>query len=253
MAPIKIVDEVSAAQQLVPQVKRLCSSLEDFKVTSQVSYIEAGEKLKIVKARIKYVEEIKSSILDPLNEARNNTIAFFKSPLESLKGLKDSLDKKMSTWRNEQLEKERIAKEKAEAEALEKERVEKERLRKEAEEKERAAEEARKKAEAAEKKGDVKKAQVFAEKAETLKEEAKETKQEVKEVVVEAKDVKPKVEKIPELHFRRYWKARIVDANKIPREFLKPDEVAINKYVEDNKEKSVIPGVEVYFEDKSVA
>ncbi|HCC24818.1 MAG TPA: hypothetical protein DEP85_04830, partial [Holosporales bacterium] len=86
-----------------------------------------------------------------------------------------------------------------------------------------------------------------------LKEESKEIRQESKEVEVEAKEIKSKAEKIDGLHFRRYWKARIIDANKLPRMFLKPDEVAINKHVSENKERTFIPGVEVYYEDKPIA
>lgn len=266
MTPIKEAKEIAEVQQIVPQVKRLYSSLEDFKVTSKETYLEAGDKIKIVKERIKAIESTKSTILDPINEARANTIAFFETPLSLLREIKEKLDKKMSAYRNEQLEKERIAREKAEAEAREKERAEKERLRKEAEAKAEEARKAEEEAQAAKRKAEelakkenyekAEKARLEAEKKEkeasVLKEKAREKRQEAKEVEVEAKDVKPKVEKIDGLHFRRYWKARIVDATKVPRQFLKPDEVAINEYVSKNKENAAIPGVEVYYEDKSI-
>jgi len=252
MTPIKEAKESASAQQIVPQVKRLYSALEDFKVTSQASYLEAGDKIKIVKEKIKFVEGEKSKILDPINQARVNTIAFFDTPLTMLRDLKDKLDKKMSAWRQDQLEKQRIAQEKAEAEAKEKERAEKERLRKEAEAKEKEAAEARKKAADLAKKESFEKSEKARLEAEKKTKEAKDLKTEAKEVEVEVKTVKPKVEKIANLHYRRYWKARIVDEKMIPRKFLKPDEVAINAYVSENKDKAVIPGVEVFFEDKTI-
>lgn len=252
MAPIKEAKEIAEVQNIVPQAKRLHTSLEDFKVTSQASFLEAGEKIKIVKERIKQVEGAKSKILAPINEAKANTIAFFDVPLSLLKDIKNRLDKKMANWRNEQLEKERIAKRKAEIEAQEKERVEKERLRKEAAIKEEEARKGREKSEALAKKENFEKSEKARLEAEKKAEEVKKLKEESKEVEVEAKEVKPKVEKIAGLGFRRYWKARIIDERIIPRRFLKPDGVAINAYVTENKDTTKIPGVEVYFEDKTV-
>jgi chromosome segregation ATPase len=252
MAPIKEVTNSVEAQEIMPQVNRFCNALQEFKVNSTGSWLDAGEKIKFAKDKIKEIKAVRKDFLDPINELKEVTLGFFEPALTKLESIVDVLGKKMADWRNEQLEKERIAQEKADAEAQEKERLEKERLRKEAEEKEREAEAARKKAEDAEKQGNSKQVQVLVEKAETLQQEVKELKTRAKEVVVEAKDVKQKVEKIEDLHFRRYWKARIVDEKKIPREFLKPDECAINDYVSKNKEKASIPGVVVYFEDRPI-
>jgi hypothetical protein len=89
-------------------------------------------------------------------------------------------------------------------------------------------------------------------KIDLLKQEKKDIKQESKEVEVEAKEVVTKVPKIDGLSFRTYWKFEIVDLSKLPREFLKPDEVAIGSYVTQQKELGEIPGVRRYSEKKSV-
>ena len=44
------------------------------------------------------------------------------------------------------------------------------------------------------------------------------------------------------------WRARIVDTALIPREFLEPNMVEINKYATKHKEAAVIPGIEFYSE-----
>lgn len=266
MAPIKEVTNNIEAQQIMPQVNRLYNSLEDYKVNSAGSWIDAGEKVKFIKGKIKEIKSVRKTFLDPINELKETTLGFFEPALTRLEAAVDLLGKKMADWRNEQLEKEATARKKAEAEAREKERIEKERLRKEAAIRDAAAkkaqdeaDEARRKADEATRKENFEKAErarLDADKKEQeaarLKKESKETKQEAKEVEVDAKIIKPKAEKISGLHFRRYWKARIVNADKLPREFLKPDEVAINDYVSKNKDKASIPGVKVYFEDKPI-
>lgn len=263
---IKEVTNSAEAQAIIPQVNRLYNSLEEFKVNSAGSWLEAGEKIKLAKDKIKEIKAVRKDFLDPINELKETTLGFFEPVLTKLELIVNHLGEKMAVWRNEQLEKERIAQEKADAEAREKERIEKEKLRKEAEAKaeearkaQEIADAARRKAEDLARKDNFEKAEIARLEAESkeqeatkLKEESKEIKQEAREVEVEAKEIKSKAEKINGLHFRRYWKWRIVNGNVIPRQFLKPDEVAINDYVSKNKENTLIPGVVIYFEDKPV-
>jgi len=264
---IKVAEEIEEARAIIPQVTRIYNTLDSFKINSPATWLEAGDKIKEVKEKVKEIKRIRSSILDPINTAKENTMAFFGPAIEKCEAIIDMLGKRMAAWRLEQEEKERQAREKAEAEVREKERIEKERLRKEAEEKEEEArkirEEADRKQRAAEalaRKENFEKsekarieAQEANKEADRLQEQAKDLKTEAKEVVIEAKEVKSKVKKIDGLHFRRYWKAEIVNPDRLPREFLKPDEVAINEYVSKNKENTKIPGVRVYFEDIPIA
>lgn len=56
------------------------------------------------------------------------------------------------------------------------------------------------------------------------------------------------VPKVAGISQRENWKFRIVDEKKIPREFLKVDEVKIGAYARAMKSAGNIPGVEIYNE-----
>jgi len=257
-------DEIKS---ITPIVNKLYKELDDFKVNSMTSYVEAGEVLKKAKAQLKAIEKVKKeNFMDHLNALRNNTIALFAPPIEKLETIIEAFDKKISAWIIKQQEIERIAQEKAEAEAREKERIERERLRKEAEAKEEEIRKAQAEAESQRRKSEEQarkenferseKARLEAEEAQRkidqLNQEKKEIKEEIKEVEIEAKEVKSKAPKIEGLGFRTYWKFEIIDADKLPREFLKADEVAIGAYVTKQKELGKILGVRIYSEKKSV-
>lgn len=51
--------------------------------------------------------------------------------------------------------------------------------------------------------------------------------------------------------FRQNWKYQIIDPDKIPREYLMPDTTKIGMQVRTTKEKTNIPGVRVYSEEKA--
>jgi len=65
--------------------------------------------------------------------------------------------------------------------------------------------------------------------------------------------VAPGIPKVAGIKGRTNWKFRIVNANKIPRGYLIPDEVAIGAVVRQMKDKAqaeaAIPGIEVYSEE----
>lgn len=61
--------------------------------------------------------------------------------------------------------------------------------------------------------------------------------------------VVPEETKIDGFHTRVDWKWRVVDFDKIPREFLITDDVKINKAVRNLKQDTSIPGIEVYKEE----
>lgn len=60
--------------------------------------------------------------------------------------------------------------------------------------------------------------------------------------------VKKEVPKVQGMSFRTIWKFRITDEKKIPREYLKPDEVKIGGVVRSMKKQTNIPGIEAYEE-----
>jgi hypothetical protein len=62
-------------------------------------------------------------------------------------------------------------------------------------------------------------------------------------------EVKPNIPTVAGVPSRRPWKFRIIDANKIPRVYMMPNEVSIGYFVRENKKAGeVIPGVEAYQE-----
>lgn len=71
------------------------------------------------------------------------------------------------------------------------------------------------------------------------------------EAVSSVQDVKiaAAVPKVAGIRARVNWKFRVVDASKLPRKYLMPDEVAIGQEVRSMKAETLIPGVEVYTED----
>jgi len=58
----------------------------------------------------------------------------------------------------------------------------------------------------------------------------------------------PAAPKVAGVATRAVWKWRITDENRVPRQFLKVDEQAINAIVRAQKDRTRIPGVEVYQE-----
>jgi len=46
--------------------------------------------------------------------------------------------------------------------------------------------------------------------------------------------------------FVDHWKARVVDANLVPREFMIPNEKMLSQYAKDSKGKTELPGIEIY-------
>lgn len=80
---------------------------------------------------------------------------------------------------------------------------------------------------------------------ELARKQAAETAAKVEEVKVAAA-----VPKVAGIRARVNWKFRIVNAAKLPRKYLMPDEVAIGQFVRETKQAGeVIPGVEAYSED----
>src|SRR3990167_5271942 len=118
MAPIiKEANEIEEARAIMPQVTRIYNTLDSLRVNSATTWLEAGDKIKEVKEKVKEIKRIRSSILDPINTAKENTMAFFSPAIEKCEAIIDTLGKRMADWRLEQEEIDRKKREKAEAEA----------------------------------------------------------------------------------------------------------------------------------------
>lgn len=47
---------------------------------------------------------------------------------------------------------------------------------------------------------------------------------------------------------RKFWKFKIVDEEKVPREYMAPDEKKLGSLARTEKEKASVPGVEFYYD-----
>jgi ATPase subunit of ABC transporter with duplicated ATPase domains len=157
----------------------------------------------------------------PLDEAKQKIMDFFKGPLDKLARVEGNIKNAMLTFQREQEEIRR----KMEARIQELARREEERRRKALEEKAKKADE----------KGDV-------EKAEDLR-------QQKEEVFVPAPIVESQVTKVAGISTKKVWRFKIIDASKIERQWMVPDEKAIQAYVTATKGTRPIPGLEIYSED----
>lgn len=116
--------DASAAIVLATKAQNALTSASDFVIDSHTMFELASDDLKQVKALQKEVEEKRTSITGPLNQAVEAVNDLFRSPKEYLDKAEATLKRAMVTWTSEQ---ERLAAEaraKAEAEA----RAERERL-----------------------------------------------------------------------------------------------------------------------------
>ena len=142
--------DASAAIVLATKAQNALTSASDFVIDSPTMFELASDDLKQVKALQKEVEEKRTSITGPLNQAVKAVNDLFRSPKEYLDKAEATLKRAMVTWTTEQ---ERIAAEaraKAEAEA----RAERERLAAIEREQQEAARRAQEEAQAAAAAGD---------------------------------------------------------------------------------------------------
>jgi hypothetical protein len=79
-----------------------------------------------------------------------------------------------------------------------------------------------------------------------LKEERLAQAQAIVAPVVEVAQIAPKVEGVST---RKTWKARVIDAGQVPREFMTVNETALNAYARATKGKMPVAGVEFYEEE----
>jgi DNA polymerase III alpha subunit (gram-positive type) len=213
------------AQRIIEQTMQ--KTYDGYIVSSQDAYTNAGEDLKSIKSKAKELNDLRMSLTRPLDESKKRIMEFFNKPIDFLTKAESSVKSAMLKFQQEQ---ERIRREE--------ERRLAEIQRQKAEELQRQAREAEERA--AKLKTDKAKESAAA-KAEELRTQA---------AVVEsiAPVVESKFEQAAGISTREVWKFRIVDATKIPREYLIPDENYIGEMVRVTKGKKQIDGIEIYTE-----
>jgi nitrate reductase alpha subunit len=182
-------------------------------VINPETYGKAGELLKLNKGLEKKIKEYFKPLKQAQDQAKKLLLDAEKEELNKLQPAINHLNKQMTAWNIEQ---EKIRK------------AEEDRLRREAEKK--AEEEQLQAAIEAEKSGNN-------EEADAILEEP---------VFVPPPIVEKTVPKQAGLTMTTTWKWRVTNYDKIPRQFLQVNEVAINQTVRGLKENTKIPGIEVY-------
>ena len=213
-------------------------------------YEQVSTFLSQIKAKHNEIEGHRQHLKEPFLIGGRRVDEFFRAPLQFLKDAETTAKQKLLGYESEQrriaAEEQRRLEEKArrEREALEA------KARKEREEADRKAAEARQKAEEARAAGDLHQAVVLENQATKIEEksEVKATAAEIKAAQVVAPKVEAYIPPVVGQSSRTIWKARVVDAAQIPREYMVPNEKMLNDVAGATKGKLAVPGVEFYSE-----
>ena len=210
-------------EQLEPVVAR-CESLV---IGNDTEMEKAAQWIVSLKDKKGEIEAARDSIVKPLHLAHKNAISFFRRPLEVVELAVRTLNRKLITYETTQHDKRRKEEEERRAKA----QAEFEQKRKELEAK----------AKAAEKGGDREMAAEYRDAAPSRPQP------------VEASE-EPTPMPIAGLSRRQTWKARVVDAAKVPHEYRKcvPDVQVLNAYARSHGKEGRIAGVEFYADKQLV-
>lgn len=237
------------AQKAIDETTVLVKSYENFQIATAEIYTGAGEHLKRIKTKFKQLDNLRKSLTKPLDESKDRIIQLFSKPLNFLAKAESSIKSAMLSWQTEQERIRREEERKLQDAARKKEdalrviKTEQERVWREKEEA------ARKEAErlAAEGKAEeAAKARVEADKAAA---KANERAAQAQEICVPVPVLNSTVEKIAGIATRSIWKFRIVDVNKIPRQYMVPNEKMLGEIARTLKNSLTIEGVEFYSEE----
>jgi len=188
-----------------------------FNVLTDDDYARSADFLKLIKNKIKAIEDTRKGLVKPFNDGVKKINTLFKKPIDDITIIKTSLEEKMLLY----------AKDKA-AKELEKQ----EKLRKEEAEKLKAL--AEKEKEMASLFGDNK---LYADAQINLQ----------KASIAETKEIKIET-RVPgqcsTTSIRKKWVYEVVEANKVPAEFLSPDDIKIKRAIDAGLRN--IDGIKIY-------
>ena len=210
--------ELVSQEQLTEDIQKTIDEHKDLVVKDDPGFVAAQEAMKVIKGRIKFVEDWFKEPIKKAHEAHKSLTTKRSESLKPLQEIFKNIGGQCSTYQAEQ---ERIAEEKR--------REEEERLRKE--EEDRRLEDA----EALEEAGKT--------------EEAEQVLNDPINVAPPPKQAPPKVDSVS---YRENWKYEIQNRELIPRDFMKPDEVKIGQFVRAMKEKASIKGVRIWAEKSPI-
>ena len=203
------------------QIVAVQQNVTTLTITCVDEYCAAAEISKSITALRKEVEAAFNPIIEKAHQAHKQAIEQKKKYLSPLEQHQRVVDQKLLAWNREQ---ERIRRE------------QEEKLRQE--ERKRQEEQALREAEELHRQGELLAAEAVIEQA----------------VIAPAPVVAlPKtVPKVEGFSSRAVWRWRVVNESLIPRQYLKIDEIKVSGVVRALKDKSTIPGIEVFSEDSAI-
>ena len=236
---------------------------KDLAVETSDDFAEAGERLKEIKSAAKRVADFFRPMKQRADETKKAILDAEKKLALPLAEAEVLTKAAMLEYQRAEEEKRLAEQRRLQAEADERARRERERI-EQAAAKQRAIEaEARAKAEAArlaaEQASAAERKKLLAEaEAADRKAAAAVAKQEmqagaVAAVVAPVVQVPSAAPKVAGINTKKIWKARVVDANLVPREFLIVNQAALDAFARGLKEGARVPGVEFYCETTMAA
>lgn len=213
------IAELPEVRAILTQVDELESFATHYQVATPQQYEAGAEDLKRVKTAQKRLEDTRTEITGPINASLKAINNLFRAPGDRLARIERAIKGKLMDYADAQERLQREEQRKAEA-AAQRERERLEALARKAQEAGRT--------EAAER-------------------------HEERAAAVVAPVIHREPPKVAGLATREVWKFDVLDAGKVPREFLMVDEQKIRRYVAAMKGEAKIEGVRVYAERQLAA
>lgn len=205
---------------------------QSIKIDSASMLEAAGEELRAVVTKKKDLDAQRKAITKPIDDAKAVVMNLFRKPIEFLEHAETVLKRSIGDYQTEQRRIAAEAQSKLDAEAAQA------RARQEAEAK-KLQDEAKKLAQS-ETPEDAGKAAALQVQAEAMQ---------VAAATTVAPVVQMGVAKVAGVSSSKHWKFRVKDITLVPREYLMLDEQAVGAQVRGLKERTNIPGIEVYEEE----
>lgn len=205
---VKPID-TSKAEEYRTEAERVLINSKELIIKNQTDYEQALSLTRVIRQKLKDLTETRLSITKPLDQAKKAVMALFERPTKMLEEAKECADKAVITYTDLQEQKRKEQELKLQAEA--------EKKRKELEAKAEAARVAGK---------DIKAEQY-----------------EVKAQAVIAPTLAERIQKVDGVSYRDQWSAVVIDVNAVPREYMMPNMVMLNKIAQATKGSLPIAGV----------
>lgn len=242
--------DVPNQTELVATAQRTLATAQSFRIESAVHYAQAAGELQTIKGRLKALEDQRKELTKPLDESKKKIMELFRGPSELLLGAESAYKISLIAYdyvqgRQRKAEEDRLR----EIVRKEQERIAAEARKAEAVAREKQAELERK-AEAARKAGDEALAAKLAAKSEAIADKAadKVAALNMRAETMPTPIVTREVKKVAGLSMRTVYRARVVNAAIVPREWLIVNEAALLKFAEATQGVAPVPGVEFYAE-----